>query len=403
MFLSNGNWLPTSASGFRRIVRLFFMKVLVTGGAGFIGSHLCRRLVCEGVTTTVLDNFNPQVHGAAPERNSFLPEEVTLLRGDVNDRAALFPALAGQDAAIHLAAETGTGQSMYQVERYSRVNIGGTSLLMEYLANQRGHGIRKVIVASSRAVYGEGTYRCERCGQVHPRDRRVDDLRSGCFEPRCPNCAEFCSPLATSEDAPLRPTSFYGLTKQAQEQITLLFARALKIPAFALRFQNVYGAGQSLRNPYTGILAIFSNLARANRPINIFEDGLETRDFVYVEDAVEAIWRCLVSEAREGDVLNVGSGQRTTVLQLARHIVGFFESTSELRVTGDFRLGDIRHNFADLERAERKIGYCPKWSFHAGMREFLSWAGCQKLVEGGYEASLCEMQSKGLMLKGGGR
>jgi dTDP-L-rhamnose 4-epimerase len=209
-------------------------------------------------------------------------------------------------------------------------------------------------------------------------------------------CGESCDPLPTDEQSPLAPASFYGLTKQAQEQMTLLFGRTLGLAAFALRYQNVYGPGQSLGNPYTGILAIFATQARADQPIYIFEDGRESRDFVYIDDVVEATWACLRPQAQGVEALNVGSGERTSVAEVVAAIVDYFGSRSEVIVTGGFRAGDIRHNIADLSKARRLISYAPRWRFRDGLREFLAWAAAQGAQTAGYERSLQELADKGL-------
>jgi dTDP-L-rhamnose 4-epimerase len=373
------------------------MNVLITGGAGFIGSRLARRLVADGCSVTVLDNFSPQVHGEARELPGDLASAVRLIVGDVRDADAMTDALVGQEVVVHLAAETGTGQSMYEVRRYEDVNIGGTAVLFDGIVNQTPRTVRKVVVASSRAVYGEGAYRCAAHGVVFPTARTADDMRAGRFEPVCPTCGSACESTPTPESARTEPSSFYGLTKLTQEQTTLLFARALGIAGFALRYQNVYGPGQSLRNPYTGILAIFSNLARANAPIQIFEDGRESRDFVYIDDVVEATRRCVQEEAVGVHALNIGGGHRTAVREVADEIVAYYGSASSVSVTGAFRLGDVRHNVADLALARQVLGYEPTWSFRDGLREFLAWASAQDAASSDYEASLKEMADKGLL------
>jgi len=373
------------------------MNVLITGGAGFIGSRLARRLVAEQCNVTVLDNFSPQIHGTVRQLPGDLKDTVRLIVGDVRDEAVLSDALAHQDVVVHLAAETGTGQSMYEVVRYEDVNVHGTALLFDLLANKRAPSVRKVVVASSRAIYGEGTYACSVHGTVFPGMRSLEAMTAGQFEPTCPDCGAICVSLPTSEDSRLDPSSFYGITKQMQEQMTLLFTRALGLSGFALRYQNVYGPGQSLKNPYTGILAIFSNQARDNKPIYIFEDGEESRDFVYIDDVVEATWRCVRPEATGVHAINVGSGQRTTVREVVDEIVEFFGSSSEVSVNGAFRIGDIRHNVADLTRAREVLGFEPSWAFKAGLKEFLTWSNTQDGDGSRYEASLKEMAAKGLM------
>jgi dTDP-L-rhamnose 4-epimerase len=299
---------------------------------------------------------------------------------------------------VHLAAETGTGQSMYQIKHYVDVNMGGTSLLMDYCVNHGSHGIKKLVVASSRAIYGEGKYRCALHGAVYPLSRSETDMRTGQFEPVCPVCGNICSPLSTDELSESKPASVYGLTKQFQEQLAILIGKTLGLSVFALRFQNVYGPGQSLNNPYTGILAIFSNLARRNQTINIFEDGLESRDFVFIEDAVEALWRCIRSDVSGVEVFNVGSGKSTSVIQVAREIVDEVKSESQIVVTGEFRLGDIRHNVADLTKIHQVLGFEPEWEFRDGIREFLAWAQKRSTINDHYKKSLTELRNKGLLI-----
>lgn len=372
------------------------MNVLITGGAGFIGTHLARRFLNEGHRVTVLDAFSSQVHDGCQQLPLDLAPYVDLCRGDVRDIDLVGRIVNNQDAVVHFAAETGTGQSMYKIKNYQDVNIGGTATLLEALLNQKHSRVGRLIVASSRAIYGEGRYRCEQHGTVYPGVRHFDNLRIGEFDAKCPVCANSCVPEATAEDSPARPLSFYGLTKQVQEEMVLMFARVHGISAFALRYQNVYGPGQSLRNPYTGILAIFANLARANSSINVFEDGRESRDFVFIEDVVEATFRCLELDANIVETLNVGTGQPTTVLQVAQEIVEFFQSSSTIEVTGAFRTGDIRHNFADLNKIKKCLDFSPKFGFREGLNRFLSWAAAQEVRTAGYESSLRELREHGL-------
>lgn len=373
------------------------MKILITGGAGFIGTHLARRLLREGCSVTVLDNFSRQVHGDIGSLASDLAGNVELQVGDIRDEATVVRALKGQEIVVHLAAETGTGQSMYEVLRYEDVNVRGTAVLMHCLLNDPIGSVRKVLVASSRAVYGEGKYRCHVDGIVYPKARQLEDMIDGRFEPHCSVCRSECEVVPTTEDSPLQPSSFYGLTKQMQEQTTLLFARALKVSGIALRYQNVYGPGQSLKNPYTGILAIFSNQARANQQVNIFEDGLESRDFVYVDDAVEATWRCIIADNIQSEAVNVGSGQRVPVIGVVREILDFFSSRSRVVISGAFRQGDIRHAVADLQKARELIGFDAKWRFSDGIRSFLAWSVSQELALDHYDFSLQEMRQRGLL------
>jgi dTDP-L-rhamnose 4-epimerase len=376
---------------------VILMKVLITGGAGFIGTNVARRLLNEKYEVTILDNFSKQIHGDNKSLVSDLEGKVRLIIGDVCDKAVFRRALKDQDVVVHLAAETGTGQSMYEVERYEEVNIKGTAILMDFLVNDKNSKVKKIVVASSRAIYGEGKYSCAEHGIIYPENRQAKDMEAGRFEPLCPICGTDCQVLPTDEMSRINPSSFYGLTKEMQEQTVLLFAKTLGISAFALRFQNVYGPGQSLKNPYTGILAIFSNLARANEPIYVFEDGQESRDFVYIADVVDAVWRCVSPGIQGVEALNVGSGQPTTVLEVVQETIKFFDSSSTASVTGAFRHGDIRHNIGDLTKVRKVIGFEPQWTFAQGIHEFLSWANSQSVVAGEYEKSLKEMRDRGLM------
>jgi dTDP-L-rhamnose 4-epimerase len=373
------------------------MNILITGGAGFIGTHLTKKLLNEGATVTVLDNFSPQIHGIGAATKFIQHRGVRLIDGDVREKQVWLEALPGHDAVVHLAAETGTGQSMYEISRYEAVNIAGTANMFDCIVNHKLTNIRKIVVASSRAIYGEGSYECKEDGVVYPDQRTVIDLKGGYFEPRCPKCGEFIKMQSTAEDAPFKPTSFYGLTKQVQEQMVLMYARTLGISAYALRYQNVYGPGQSLNNPYTGILAIFSNLARENKPINVFEDGSESRDFVYINDVVDATAKCLQATLQDIASINVGSGRSTSVINVAHAVVSYFDSKSTVSVSGAFRLGDIRHNVANQTKARELLDYKAKWEFKDGLTEFLNWATLSDASDAGYERSLQELKVKGLM------
>ncbi len=372
------------------------LRILITGGAGFIGSHLARRLIKEHFQVTLLDNFNPQIHGTTKRLSPDLEGRVKLVIGDVRDRTDFFKALENQDVVVHLAAETGTGQSMYEVHRYADVNVCGTAVLIDYLVNHPLHSVKKIIVASSRAIYGEGKYRCLQHGIIYPGRRQSKDLKNKIYDPLCPICNNPCVAEPTDELTPMSPTSFYGLTKQTQEQIILMFARTLGISGYALRYQNVYGPGQSLKNPYTGILAIFSNQARQGKTIKVFEDGLESRDFVFIDDIVQATMLCIQNSSNNVESLNVGSGIRTKVIDIVKNINKYFGNKSEVVITDAFREGDIRHCYADLTKINKLLGFAPKWNFETGILEFLSWAEKQTIEENLYLSSLKEMKDKGL-------
>jgi dTDP-L-rhamnose 4-epimerase len=364
------------------------MNVLVTGGAGFIGSNLVRRLIKEDYEVTIFDNFSPQIHGILKTLPLDLDTKVRLVVGDVRDRKSFHEVLHGQQIVVHLAAETGTGQSMYEVERYEDVNIKGTAILIDYLVNNKESQVKKIVVASSRAVYGEGKYQCTAHGTIYPSMRNTEDLKSGKYEPLCPTCNAECKVLPTDEDSRMEPSSFYGLTKLMQEKMILMFAKTLGLSAFALRYQNVYGPRQSLNNPYTGILAIFSNQARTNQ---------ESRDFVYIDDVVESTFRCIQHQNHTIEALNVGSGESTSVSQVVDEIKSFFKSDSIVSITGGFREGDIRHNFADIDRIQKILGYSPSTPFSQGILKFLDWAKNEDASISKYETSLKEMREKGLI------
>lgn len=384
------------------------MKILITGGAGFIGSYTARALLARGHHVTVLDNFLPQIHTADRNRSSTwasIRDAVELVEGDVRDEALLQRVVPGFEAILHLAAETGTGQSMYAVSRYSEVNVEGTARLLQTLVQSRGQ-VRRLVVASSRAVYGEGAYRCAAHGLVFPHARDGSDMAASRFEPRCPHCQGQAAMAPTPEDALLRPASVYAVTKLTQEQLVLAVGASIGVSAAALRYQNVYGPGQSLHNPYTGILSIFSKELRAGRDIEIFEDGLESRDFVHVQDVAHVNVAFLESEAGTGQPVNVGTGLPTSVMEVAEALKRQYGAASNLKVSGRYRAGDIRHASADTQLLRACIGFTPQTSFADGIAGFCRWASGElaQLGDSGhdsYRQSLHELEQLGLM--GGAR
>ena len=375
------------------------MRVLITGGAGFIGSNLARRLVREGHEVTVLDSLSPQIHGDDPQNDSPLylsiRERVRFVRGDVCDPAMWDECLPGQDAVVHLAAETGTGQSMYEIHRYAEVNVGGTARMLDWLANHP-HQVRRMVVASSRAIYGEGKYRDADGLVVYPGARKDDDMRAGRFEPLCARTGRPLELLPTDEESKIHPSSVYGITKQNQEQMVMTVCPTLGIEPVALRYQNVYGPGQSLKNPYTGILSIFSTRILNGNPIQVFEDGLESRDFVYIDDVVESTCLALFRAEAAGEVFGIGSGVATDVLTVARTLVASYAASVDVGVTGAYRLGDIRHNIADLAKARRLLQFEPRVDFQTGIAAFARWVREQEVAEDTYDRSIREMREKGL-------
>jgi dTDP-L-rhamnose 4-epimerase len=370
-------------------------NILITGGAGFIGSNLALRLISIGYQVTVLDNLSPQVHTENSALYDSIKNKVKFIKGDVRSKEDWLAALAGQNAVVHLAAETGTGQSMYEIEKYTDVNIKGTAILLDYLTNET-HNIQKIIVASSRAIYGEGKYNCTQHGDVYPSERSESDLAKKDFEVKCPHCNSNVTLVGTDEASKIHPSSIYGITKQNQEQMVMVTCQSLGIPAVAFRYQNVYGPGQSLSNPYTGILSIFSTRIKNNNDLNIFEDGEESRDFVYIDDVVSATVKGLEQSAADGEVFNIGSGVGTTVLTVANALKQNYQSDIEISISGNYRVGDIRHNVADLTKAKEKLGFEPQVTFLKGVEQFTAWVNNQAVEDDCYEDSISEMKEKGL-------
>lgn len=347
----------------------------------------------------VLDTLSEQVHGTDPDTTSVTypvaAKVSTVIRGSVTDRSAVERALDGVDVVVHFAAETGTGQSMYEIERYVDANIQGTAVLLEAIATTTNN-VRRVVVASSRSVYGEGAYRDASGSVLYPEHRPDEQLAAGVFDVVGADGVPLeC--IATDESSVLHPSSIYGITKQVQEQLVLTAARSQGIDAVSLRFQNVYGPGQSLTNPYTGILSIFTSLLQAGRQINVFEDGEESRDFVFIDDVVAATVAAIDSETATGHAINVGSGEPTTVLRVLELLGAAYGIEPDYYVSGDYRLGDIRHNYADLTKARELLGFSPQLSVDEGIRKFAEWARGERTDADSYKSSLTELQDRGLL------
>jgi len=379
-------------------------KVLITGGLGFIGMELARTLVRRGMTVRLLDNLSPQIHGVNPQVDlgaALDKHHAEVMLGDVCQRGDWVRALQDVAAVVHLAAETGTGQSMYRIGDYTNTNVMGTALLLDVLANGR-HDVRKLVLASSRSVYGEGAYRCVRCGLVYPAMRSLSSLLANQWEPSCPLCSGAIDPVATPETCATSPASVYAATKLAQEDLLRVAGNALGIPFLIFRLQNVYGEGQSLNNPYTGILSIFSNRIRQGKEILLFEDGQESRDFVHVSDVAEAMALGIESDNGDGLTMNVGSGAQVSVETIARSLMRQFRDSSvPVVVSGQYRLGDIRHNYADITAIKRLLAFVPKVSLEEGIARFVGWVRAQRVVQHGAEDGLDrankELIERGLM------
>lgn len=369
------------------------MRILVTGGAGFIGSHLVDALLAQGHDVRILDALVPQVHGKDATWPVWVPAAVDRRRGDVRDPAVWEPALRGCDVVYHLAAEVGVGQSMYEITKYMDANTMGTAHLLEILAHGR-YRPQKLIVASSMSIYGEGAYRTADGQVVYPAlrtDRTLQQRQWDLFEPY----ADVLTPLPTDEEKPLRPTSIYAVSKRDQEEMCLSVGRAYKIPTVAFRFFNVYGPRQALSNPYTGVAAIFGGRLLNNRAPLIFEDGRQGRDFISVKDIVRGLLLPLASDAADYEAVNLGTGRCTSVLEVAQTLIRHLGATVEPDVNQQFRAGDIRYCFADIGKARRLLGFEPTVTFEAGMLELIGWMR-EQTAEDRVESAAAELSARGL-------
>ncbi len=368
-------------------------QILITGGAGFVGSHLADGLLREGHRVRVLDNLTPQVHGGLlPE---YLSPDVELLRGDICDEGLLRRALSGVDAVFHFAAAVGVGQSMYEISRYMMTNTLGTASLLQAMLDNKAN-VSKLVVASSMSVYGEGEYSCAGCGiTVAPPVRRIDQLRAGTWDVKCPTCGGDLVPQPTREEKPSELTSVYALSKRDQEELCMIYGRTYGLPVVALRFFNIYGTRQALSNPYTGVAAIFASRLLNQQPPLIFEDGQQQRDFVSIHDIVQANLLALAHQGKEPLVCNIGSGQPITISQVAQFLGGALGTSIQPSVTRKFRAGDIRHCYADISRARSILGYEPKVSHLDGFAELAQWLSGQQ-AEDKAEASQLELTRYGL-------
>jgi dTDP-L-rhamnose 4-epimerase len=370
-------------------------KILITGGAGFIGSNLSLQLIEKGYKVVVLDNLSPQIHGNnndSPLFNS-IKDIVEFIEADVRDRDAVSKAFSGVDVVVHLAAETGTGQSMYAVQKYIDVNCTGTGVLLDVLLNEK-NTVKKVVLASSRAVYGEGRYWAKN-GVVYPTLRSEKQMQQKKFEPLGDDGEEL-QLQATDETSKINPLSIYGITKYNQEQYIQLACASIHIPSVIFRYQNVYGPGQSLKNPYTGILSIFSTQIKNGNSINVFEDGKESRDFVFIDDVVNATILGIEKPEANNQIFNVGSGVAISVIQVAETLKRLYLSSVEIKTSGNYRVGDIRHNYADLEKIKKQLGFAPQTDFETGISLFVAWVNQQQIEKDNYEKSMIELAEKGL-------
>lgn len=379
-------------------------KILITGGAGFIGTEIIEQLHTTGEwDITVLDSMTRQIHGENWKESYLfnkIKDKCNFIYGDVRDLSIVETALNDQEYVIHLAAETGTGQSMYQINQYNEVNIMGTSNLLQAISTAGEKSkVKKIILSSSRSVYGEGKYICPKCGPVYPNGRDKEHLLNGDFSMYCNRCGEKVELTYTTEDSQVKPNSLYAFTKYTQEKMLETMCPALGVEYTIFRFQNVYGVGQSLKNPYTGILSIFSSLLLEDKPINIFEDGLESRDFINVIDIATGVIKALEVEESNAQIMNLGSGVGTSVIDIANFLKKTYNSNSVINITGDFRIGDIAHNIADISKAKEIIGFKQTVSLEEGLSAFCEWVLGEERDNSGYENSLKEMESAGMFVR----
>ncbi|MDD5518654.1 MAG: NAD-dependent epimerase/dehydratase family protein [Candidatus Omnitrophica bacterium] len=353
-------------------------KILVTGGCGFVGSHLVDRLVSDGHKVRVYDILEPQVHGV--KKPAYLNKGAEYIYADIRNKEKLKKAIKDIEFIFHEASQVGVGQSMYEIEKYVTHNSYGTAVLLDLLVNTKNK-VRKIVVASSMSIYGEGAYRCASCGAVYPQLRKEEQLNKKKWEMQCPRCAKVVSHIPTFENKPLFPTSIYATTKRCQEEMCLEIGNAYKIPAVALRYFNIYGPRQSLNNPYTGVCAIFLSRIKNNRPPLIFEDGKQSRDFIHVGDIVEANMLAMKNKKADYKFFNVGTGISHSILEVAQKLTQLCGKKFAPGILNRFRAGDIRHCYADISKIKSELGFVPKVSFTKGLRELIEWSESQEAVD----------------------
>jgi len=353
-------------------------RVLITGGAGFVGSHVADALLRQGAHVRIFDNLTPQVHHDGwPD---YLATDLELMRGDMRDPDAVGRAVAGMEVVFHFAAAVGVGQSMYEISHYMGSNTQGTANLLQALLGTRLK-VEKLIVASSMSIYGEGKYGCSQCGEVAPPPRSTGQLKAKQWEMLCPVCGNVLKPIATDESKPVQCTSIYALSKKDQEEMALLFGRTYGVPVVALRYFNIYGTRQALSNPYTGVAAIFASRLLNRRAPMVFEDARQMRDFVSVHDVVQANLLAMRRSEGDGMALNIGSGHPISIGDVAQQLTRCLGVAIPAEITGKYRAGDIRHCFADISSARRVLGYKPRYRFADGIVELVDWLRSQTAVD----------------------
>lgn len=368
-------------------------RVLITGGAGFVGSHLADGLLEAGHSVRVLDDLTPQVHPSGPP--DYLSEDVELIKGDVRDPNRLKEVLAGIDVVYHFAATVGVGQSMYEISRYMSVNTLGTAELLQAILDAK-LPIEKIVVASSMSIYGEGRYVCGKCGRdAAPQPRTIQQLKEGVWDLHCDHCAGTLRPVPTDEQKPSQLNSVYALSKRDQEELCLIYGRIYGLPVTALRFFNIYGTRQALSNPYTGVAAVFASRMLNGTQPHIFEDGEQMRDFVHVKDIVRANILAMEKHESDGEVINIGTGKPITIRQVADLLARSLGVNTLPIISNKFRAGDVRHCYADISKARKLLGYEPQVMHEEGFRELAEWLRGQQ-AEDRAETMLKELSSYGL-------
>ncbi len=370
-----------------------YNKILVTGGAGFIGSFLVDKLIAGGYQVRILDNLEEQVHqGKKPK---YLNKKAEFIKGDVTNYSELKKSIQGMDAIFHLASAVGVGQSNYQIKKYVDTNVGGTANLLELLVNTK-HQVKKIITISSMTGYGEGNYKCDKCGVVRPPLRDEKQLKKTDWNLYCPNCSKVVEPIPTDESALDFPNNIYGLSKKVQQDMVFLISKMYNIPCVVLRGFNVYGPRQSLSNPYTGVTAIFISRLKNNKPCVVYEDGLQTRDFVSVHDMVDAFVLALEKDQANYQMFNIGSGDGTSILEIANTLSKLLGKSGLIEVNQEYRKNDIRHCFADISKAKKLLGWEPKVSLEKGLKELIEWSEGEK-AEDKFSQAQKELKQKGLI------
>ncbi|MFW9988660.1 MAG: GDP-mannose 4,6-dehydratase [Candidatus Odinarchaeota archaeon] len=373
-------------------------KVLITGGAGFIGSHLADILIEQkNYDVSILDILDDQVHGKTDSPPKYLNKKAKFIKNSVTNYKKLQELIQQNEIIFHLAAKVGVGQSMYQIKKYTENNILGSANLLDILVNSE-HNVKKLVIASSNTVYGEGKSQCNKCGVIFPNLREIEQLKKKDWDLYCPKCGSKVKPLLTDEKSRLNPSSIYAFSKQAQEKIALLIGNTYGINTTVLRFFLVYGMRQSLSNPYTGVCAIFSIRALYGKPPIVYEDGKQSRDFVNVSDVCQALILAMDKKAANGEIFNVGTGIPITIKEVAETITQKINPELKPVYNQQYRIGDIRHNSADISKIKNKLGYSPKLSFKEGIDDLIVWIKSKKDdVHEPSQKAIEELKEKGLL------